>query len=262
MGGCPVTGFAEVNGTSLRYDLRPGSGAPVVLIHEMGGALESWDEVVPHLPNPVLRLDLRGFGLSEKPRGPQRIAQLAGDVLDLMTLVGFDRAMITGCAVGAAVALACGASGRAVAILALAPATGVAPERQAAVRGLAEHLRQGGLRDFVLNDTLPRGWPAALPRPDAAFARFRALQLGCDPHVLAETYLMLCDQTPEALMRGVTCPVTLVAGRHDAARPPEIVAAIARQIGARFRAVDSGHFMALQSPELVAGLIREATQPG
>ena len=33
--------FIEVNGVSLRYTVE-GIGKPIVLIHEMGGTLESW----------------------------------------------------------------------------------------------------------------------------------------------------------------------------------------------------------------------------
>ena len=37
--------FIEVNGTALRYDLSGNGGSTLVLIHEMGGTLESWDLV-------------------------------------------------------------------------------------------------------------------------------------------------------------------------------------------------------------------------
>ena len=35
--------FTEVNGTALRYDLDGNGLSTLVLIHEMGGTLESWD---------------------------------------------------------------------------------------------------------------------------------------------------------------------------------------------------------------------------
>lgn len=59
---------------SLHYDWRPGDGVPLVLLHEMGGTLKSWDLVRALLPGRAsLALDLRGFGLSEKPPGPVTI---------------------------------------------------------------------------------------------------------------------------------------------------------------------------------------------
>ena len=37
--------FIEVNGTALRYELSGSGASTLVLIHEMGGTLESWDLV-------------------------------------------------------------------------------------------------------------------------------------------------------------------------------------------------------------------------
>ena len=37
--------FVEVNGTALRYEMFGGGASTLVLIHEMGGTLESWDFV-------------------------------------------------------------------------------------------------------------------------------------------------------------------------------------------------------------------------
>ena len=62
--------FIEVNGVSLRYIVE-GVGKPIVLIHEMGGTLESWGLVAPLLAShrKVIRYDTRGAGFSEKIRG-------------------------------------------------------------------------------------------------------------------------------------------------------------------------------------------------
>jgi pimeloyl-ACP methyl ester carboxylesterase len=64
----------EVNGTALRYDLTAdvtgASASTLVLIHEMGGTLESWDAALPLLAGRrrALRYDTRGAGLSQKIR--------------------------------------------------------------------------------------------------------------------------------------------------------------------------------------------------
>src|SRR5688572_17415060 len=57
--------YIEINGTSLRYDLRGTSGPILVMIHEMGGMIENWDEVMPRFAQGfrVLRYDTRGCGL-------------------------------------------------------------------------------------------------------------------------------------------------------------------------------------------------------
>ena len=51
--------FIEVNGVGLRYELSGSGERTVVLIHEMGGSLESWDEVAPVLAAQPARAALR-----------------------------------------------------------------------------------------------------------------------------------------------------------------------------------------------------------
>ena len=60
-----TTGFAQVNQTSLRYQLAGNGPRTIVLLHELGMSLESWDDIVGDLSRAhrVLRYDLRGFGL-------------------------------------------------------------------------------------------------------------------------------------------------------------------------------------------------------
>ena len=62
--------WTTANGVSLHYQLAGDRGPAVVLLHEMGGTLESWDGVTPGLAAQfrVLRYDQRGAGLSEKVR--------------------------------------------------------------------------------------------------------------------------------------------------------------------------------------------------
>ena len=62
--------FIDANGVSLHYELAGARGPSVVLLHELGGTLNSWDAVAPRLAARfrVLRYDQRGAGLSEKVR--------------------------------------------------------------------------------------------------------------------------------------------------------------------------------------------------
>ncbi len=62
--------FIDANGVSLHYELAGQSGPALVLLHELGGTLNSWNKVAPRLAQRyrVLRYDQRGSGLSEKVR--------------------------------------------------------------------------------------------------------------------------------------------------------------------------------------------------
>jgi 3-oxoadipate enol-lactonase len=73
--------YLEVNGAALRYELSGGGSSTMVLLHEMGGSLESWDLVAPRLAaeRRVLRYDARGAGMSEKVRGRRGLDTLLAD---------------------------------------------------------------------------------------------------------------------------------------------------------------------------------------
>ena len=78
--------WIEVNGTSLRYEVSGTGASTLVLVHERGGTLESWDQVLPALnaSRRVVRYDTRGAGLSEKISGTVTWDQMAGDLAALL----------------------------------------------------------------------------------------------------------------------------------------------------------------------------------
>src|SRR5436853_416330 len=98
--------FVEVNGTALRYELSGRGASTLVLIHEMGGTLESWDFVAPQFAakRKVLRYDTRGAGLSQKVHGALTIDTMTDDLVSLMDAVGITgRVGLAGIAVGGAI---------------------------------------------------------------------------------------------------------------------------------------------------------------
>src|SRR3979409_911001 len=100
--------FVDANGVGLRYALAGSGERTVVLIHEMGGSLESWDEVEPRLATArrVLRYDTRGAGLSEKVRGALSIDTMVDDLAALMDALAITgKVALAGVAVGGAIAL-------------------------------------------------------------------------------------------------------------------------------------------------------------
>src|SRR5256885_5514417 len=128
--------FIEANGVGLRYELSGNGTRTVVLIHEMGGSLESWDQVLPRLAasRRVLRYDTRGAGLSEKVRGALSIDTMVDDLAALMDALGVTgKVALAGIAVGGAIALHAAARlpQRISAAVVGSPAIGIAAERRA-----------------------------------------------------------------------------------------------------------------------------------
>lgn len=249
--------WIDAHSVSLRYALSGEGPRLLVLLHEMGGCLESWDEVTPLMDAQfrVLRYDMRGAGHSEKRRTAFGIDDLANDLtglLDALHLTG--PTLLAGCAVGAATALhvAAQSPGSVHGVVAMAPATGLAPEKKAGTLELAAQFEAHGVRERILH-RFDHSYPPRYFADPAARARVRGRLLSNDPSAYAATYRMLCALDMEADFAKIHCPVLVLAGRHDATRPPQAVQQTAQAIpGARFGVIDSGHAMPILSPVLVA----------
>ncbi len=252
--------WIEVNGTSLRYEVTGNAARTLVLVHEMGGTLESWDGVLPAVCDHwrVLRYDVRGAGMSEKIRAPVTFDTMADDLAALLDALGINGAVaLAGCAVGAGIAMrfASRFPDRVSALVAMAPATAVAPDRRAATEARAESIARLGPRG-VIEQSFAASYPPELRADQQAYRRFRARWLGNDPESYAAIYRMLISAEIEADLPRITAPTLLIAGTHDRLRPPAMVQTVAQSIpGARFRELDTGHFMAVQTPGPVAAAI-------
>jgi len=85
-----------------------GSGAPIVLLHGIGGNHTVWNEVIPGLAKEFLVLapDLRGHGRSRAPPESRfTFAEMAGDVLRLLDDRKISSAHLVGVSGGALLAL-------------------------------------------------------------------------------------------------------------------------------------------------------------
>jgi 3-oxoadipate enol-lactonase len=251
--------FIEANGVSLRYDVQ-GSGRPLVLIHEMGGTLESWELVAPLLSGKrrVIRYDTRGAGFSEKIRGPLTIDTMTDDLIALLDgLAMTEKVALVGTAVGGAIALhtAFRFPERVSALVVTSPATFMPPENRAATLARVDDFERNGVR-VALSATAANGYPEELRGDKPRFQAWCARWLANDPSSFAAVYRMLAgmDLSPE--LASIKCPVLVIGGEFDRGRPPSRVAPIAQAIpGAQFKVLRTGHYAGWQTPELIAAEI-------
>ncbi|WP_048644867.1 alpha/beta fold hydrolase [Nitratireductor soli] len=225
--------WIDANGARLCCDHRRGGDRTVVLLHEMGGSLESYDAVVAGLGArwSVLRYDQRGAGRSQAPSGSLSIDMAAADLDGLLDALSIERPVaLVGTAVGAGVAIGFAARHpeKVAALVLLAPATGLIAEHRAAtiekIEALEEDLRHG------IADNAKSGRLA--------------------------TWRMLADMDLDADIAALDCPVLVAAGTDDAFRPPDHVADVAGRIaGARYTLLNTGHVMAIDTPDLVVATV-------
>src|SRR5258708_31035473 len=105
------------DGTRIYYRLEGDDTHPLlVMVHSLGADHSLWDSQLPALLRrfQVLRVDLRGHGASDAPAGDYTIAQLGGDVLRVLDVLGRTEAMYCGLSIGGMVGqwIAANAPGR------------------------------------------------------------------------------------------------------------------------------------------------------
>ena len=244
--------WVEANGVSLRYE-SAGSGPPIVMLHEMGGSLESWDGVATVLSRRyrVLRYDQRGAGWSEKARPPYALTELVEDFVALVRVLNVNPPFhLIGVAAGALQA-ACAAA-RFPELIASAvlcnPSIGMDSVRAGALEARALDAERDGMR-AVLARTLDVALPPGSVPDAGAYDRYRARYLANDPACFAAMHRALASFDPAGIVEHVRCPVLVVTGEDDRVRPAAESAALAAAIaGARRAQIPGGHFLPVQSP--------------
>lgn len=97
--------FTVIDGVRLHSE-QEGQGTDLILIHGLGMNLRDWDACTPVLArhHRVLRVDVRGFGESEKPAGPYSPQLFARDVAGLARTCRVTCAHVAGISMGGVIA--------------------------------------------------------------------------------------------------------------------------------------------------------------
>ncbi len=227
----------------------PEGGPGVVLLHALGTSLRIWDSVVAGLPgHRVLRLDMRGHGLSDVPEGPYTMGALIHDAERMIERAGLRDAVVVGLSIGGLVA-----QGRGPKRLDLVG--GMVLSNTAARIGIAsqwqeriEAVRAGGLaaiEDATMERWFGRKW-REMPQAAPFNAIFRATApagwMGAAAAIAGTDFY-----TPTAALR---LPVLAIAGANDGSTPPDLVRETADLIpGSRFALIrGAGHIPMAERP--------------
>ncbi len=253
--------FIDANGVSLNYELAGTRGPSVVLLHELGGTLNSWDAVAPRLAARfrVLRYDQRGSGLSEKVRQEFSNDVLVDDFEALAKTVGLQlpyHFVTVAAAATQALRFLEKRPGDVGALALCNPAPGVDASRAAALDERAAFAAREGMR-ASLPTTLALSYPPHLGER-AAYEAYLGRYLANDPVCFGFAFRALARTNMLHMLPQIRCPAMVVAGRHDTVRPHAGSAELAKKIpGARFEVIEAGHFMPTQGPEPLVALLED-----
>ena len=234
----------------------------LIAIHELGGSLASYADLVPRLGNDacVIRYDQRGSGLSEKPNHPY---PLDAHVDDLDRIVAQSSAVppfhLIALAAGSAIAVMFAhRHPGAVASLALCcAALGVDPDQHAYLANRSALAARDGMH-AIESASLARSYPDRYrARDPARFAAYRGAFLANDPVAYGHANMAFAGASLGDAISTLRAPFLLLAGEDDALRPPDQVRLLAKQIPhAQFETIKSGHIMPVQAPEAMAERLR------
>ncbi len=260
--------WMDVNGVSLRYELSGAGSQTVVLVHELGGSLDSWDETLPAFAQHfrVLRYDQRGFGQSEKVSGTSgtsstlKLDDMVADIGALLDALGITSPVhVVGSALGAGIAAAFAARNRqrTARLVVQSLVTRSNPATRPHMVARAAEVERTGMR-VQAQASLDRSYPEALRGGDnrQRFETYRARWITNDPQSFAAVNRMLLDMEVDAELGDIACPTLSIGCDHDVMRPPAMVRELTKLIpGARYANADSGHFMHAQTPALFAKMV-------
>ena len=270
------TQWIRANGVTLRYRLEGKGPDTIVLLHESGMALESWDLVAPVLAKThrVLRYDLRGYGLSQSIKGPFSIDDELADLRELLKALNIaGKVHLVGGAIGGAVALKFAADypeltanviaispaaylqGRATAAMAGGGGAGTPPSPGQPAPGAATAPPSQNMED-INEGAFPKRLREANP---AHYERFKALEQsagsagsGGGASMSAVYAVKFADVLPKIKVPAVIAATSLWI------RKPDDFKLLADAIpNSHFEVLETGHFAPLASPDMVIALIRK-----
>ncbi|MES2561816.1 MAG: alpha/beta fold hydrolase [Pseudomonadota bacterium] len=252
--------WIEANGASLRYELGGSGKETLVLMHEAGGCIESYEDALPGLEKEfrVLRYDQRGFGFSEKVR-EMSLETVVNDLVGLLDALKITAPVyVAGCAMGSDFAVGFAARHpQRIAKLAIAsPNIGHNAARSGPSVERAALVEREGIR-ASMKDSHDRSYPENLRALDRErFKRYQSRWVCNTPASFAASARMMStvDLTPDYAK--IKAPTLVIGAKHDTQRPPEMAQRVADAIReSKYVLADTGHFMNLQTPQLFADTV-------
>ena len=254
--------IADSHGVRIAWE-EHGDGPPLLLVQGLGYGRWGWQPIVPLLAqrHRVLVFDNRGIGDSDRPPGPYKAAEMAGDALTVLDAAGVERAHVLGASLGGAVAqeLALRHAERLDKLVLVATMSGMTnmhpiPAQTMQLMAEAATLEPAAaLRRFIEN--------ALEPEPDTAIVE-QLVELRTanppDPAGWAAQAGIWATFDVWDELPSIDLPTLVVQGEGDVVVDPRNAPLLAERIpGAQLRVVAGGHLFFWNRPGEFAELVME-----
>ncbi|MGV1795234.1 alpha/beta fold hydrolase [Rhizobium sp. A37_96] len=246
---------------ALHYRLEGAGSEPLICIHGVGGSLDAWEGVARFLHDDfrILRMDLRGHGLSTKVRGRYEIDDFVNDVLALADEAGFSSFNLAGYSLGGLIAqrMALLRPERVRRLCLLSTVANRNSEERVRVLERLDALKTSE-RGAHFDASAARWFSDAFRRANPALmTRLRDQYASNDAECYAAAYRVLAETDFGGLLDQIASPTLIATGEGDQGSNPRMARSMHEAIPGSSLTILRGlrHSVLIEAPETVGGLL-------
>lgn len=247
---------ATINGIEMTYRIDGADTAPPVLLHHpLATDLTVWDELTAALTPKyrVIRMDARGHGQTEAPKGPYDMSSLAKDVVALLDHLGIAKTRYLGLSMGGFVGCVLGiehaARFHSLSLVSTSSDMTAAREiwqgriKTVAAEGMAKPIVEGSMQRWLSAD--------AQKNNPALVARLSRMVAATPPQGFIGWCEAIMNFNVTSGLKHVPIPCQIIAGALDPATPPAMMQTMHREIpGSEYvEMAGLAHMLHVEAPE-------------
>ena len=242
----------QSNGCPIHVEVEGPDNKPVLMLsNSLGTDLHMWDPQVAALTQHfrLVRYDRRGHGKSGVPKGPYTMEMLGRDVLAVLDALKIEKINWCGLSMGGMVGMWLGANApQRINRLILSNTSAYFADKEI-WNGRIKTVREKGLASIV-GGTMERWFTQGFrEREPKKIAWLSEMFLATDPEGYIACGEAVRDMDHREIIRSITAPTLVIAGRHDPATTVEHGEFIRSRIpGASMTVLDAAHIANVEQP--------------
>jgi len=242
----------QSNGCPIHVEVEGAENKPVLMLsNSLGTDLHMWDPQVAALTQHfrLVRYDRRGHGQSGVPKGPYNMEMLGRDVLAVLDALKIDKINWCGLSMGGMVGMWLGANApQRIKRLILSNTSAYFADKEI-WNGRIKTVREKGLASIV-GGTMERWFTQGFrEREPNKIAWLSEMFLATDPEGYIACGEAVRDMDHREIIKSITAPTLVIAGRHDPATTVEHGEFIRSRIpGASMTVLDAAHIANVEQP--------------